>query len=246
MVDILGVAGLDIVQDAGLDDEDLSQLPSSNKYKYVQTTVKGVERQFTLFDNIYLNYCLENVRPKGFKEKQFKDKSVALCTTNLTYIDSKPQNKRYFAWGWFLVALMALAAAFSISEYNTFAFKNYISQWQVSHDLLRKGSIGLAIFGVVALIVSFIRTRSESIYKTYAGRVPVFCVRNYPREKSFKDFIKLLDHCIYKAHNRRGITMNYRLVGEVKLLRKMNESGIVSSADYEKARKTIFSHKDYS
>ena len=69
MVDILGVAGLDIVQDAGLDDEDLSQLPSNNKYKYVQTTVKGVERQFTLFDNIYLNYCLENVRPKGFKEK---------------------------------------------------------------------------------------------------------------------------------------------------------------------------------
>ncbi len=245
MVDILGAGSLDIVQDAGLDDEDLSQLPGQNKYKYVQNTIKGVERSFTLFDNIYLNYCLEDIHPKGFKEKPFKDKSVALCSVNLTYIDSKPDKKRYFAWGWFFTALVAMALAFAVSEYNTFAFKDVFSRFKLSHEVIQQVALGLAVFGVAALVVSYIRTRHTLIYKSCVGRMPVFQLRCYPGQKAYKDFVKLLDHCIYKAHNRRGITMNYRLVGELSWLRKMSDVGIIANSDYEKARKVIFSHKEY-
>lgn len=251
MVDILGVGSIDIVQDAGLDDEDLSQLPGQNKYKYVQNTIKGVERSFTLFDNIYLNYCLENIRPEGFKEKHFKDKNVALCTVNLTYIDSKPEKKRYFAWGWFFTALITTALAFAISEYNPFShkaiyvLKDALSYLKLSHEGMQYFTIGLAVFGAIALIISYIRTRQVIIYKSYIGRVPIFQLRCYPGKKDYKDFIKLLERCIYKAHNRRGITMNYRLVGELKCLREMEKVGIITGSDYEKSRKAIFNHKEY-
>jgi hypothetical protein len=245
MVDILGVGSLDIVQDAGLDDDDLRQLPSQNKYKYVQNTIKGAERSFTLFDNIYLNYCLENSRPKGFKEKLFKGKSVALCTVNLTYIDSKPDKKRYVAWGWLFAAVVTMALAFAISEYNTFAFKDVFSRFKLTHEVMQQAAIGLATFGAMALIVSYIETRHTIMYKSCVGRVPIFELSCYPGEKAYKNFIKLLEQCIYKAHNRRGITMNYRLVGELKYLRQMNEVRIIANSDYEKARKAIFSHKEY-
>jgi hypothetical protein len=252
MVDILGVGSLDIVQDAGLDDDDLSRLPSQNKYKYVQKTIKSVERSFVLFDNIYLNYCLENIRPKGFKERPFKDKSVALCTVNLTYIDSKPDIKRRFAWGWFIAAIVILVLAFAISEHNTFSHKaifvlrDALSGFKLTHIEIQQVTIGLAAFGVVALIVSYFRTCQAVIYKSGVGQVPVFQLRCYPRDNAYKKFIKVLGQCIYKAHNRRGITMNYRLVGELKYLKNMNEAGIVTSSDYEKARKAIFSHEEYS
>ncbi|MES0328305.1 MAG: hypothetical protein ABUK13_08960 [Gammaproteobacteria bacterium] len=240
MADILGVDSMEIVLEAGLDDDDLSQSPDQVDLEYVQgTVVKGIERTFTLFDDIYLNYCLENSKPEGFKSKSYRDKSVAVCTANLTYIGAEPERRRYIAWGWLLSALLAMALAFVIvyvSEYSNLVFK---------HEAMLPVAIVLGVFGVMALIIFYYKTQHKVIYKSDTGQVPIFELSYMPRNKAYKIFIGALEQSIDKAHHRAGVTMKHRLVGELKYLRKMSEAGIIAKADYEKARGEIFRHKEY-
>ena len=240
MVDILGVDSMEIVLGAGLDDDDLSQSPDQVDLEYVQgTVVKGIERTFTLFDDIYLNYCLENSSPEGFKSKSYRDKKVAVCTANLTYIDEKTDRKRYVAWSWLLTALVLMALGFVVAyvaEYSSLAFR---------HEAMLPAGIVVGAFGVIFLIISYFKTQHKVIYRSSTGHVPIFKLVHMPRNKAYKIFIGALEQGIHKAQHREGITMNYRLVGELKYLRKMSEAGVIAKADYEKARGEIFRHKEY-
>lgn len=239
MSDFLGVDSMEIVLEAGLDSEDLSQTPEHTNLEYVQGKIKGIERTFTLFDDIYLNYCLEKSNPEGFKKKSYKDKSVAVCTANLTYLAEKPDRRRYIAWGWLVSALLFMAIAFVLvylSEYSNFKFK---------HEAMLPVGIVLGVFAVLALIISFVKTSHKVIYKTGAGQVPIFELSYMPRNKAYKIFTTYLDKSIKNAHHRKGVSMKFRLVGELKYLRKLSEVGVIAHSDYEDARGEIFRHKEY-
>jgi hypothetical protein len=236
---ILGDDNFEVVLETGLDDEDLSQVPGKVMYEYVQGNINGVERSFTLFDSIYLNFCLENSRPEGFKLKSYKDKSVAVCTVNLKYLSKVPDKIRCVAWGWFFSALITTLVALAliyVGKYSHFTFR---------HELMFPGGIALATFAAIAFIVSFFRTRNKIIYKSYSGQIPIFEFIQMPRNESNKKFIAGLEKSINRAHQRKGVTMNFRLVGELKYLRKMSEAGVITQSAYEKARGEIFRHKEY-
>ena len=69
MADNMEEEGMEIVLDAGPDADDINRSPNQINYEYVQNTVKGIKRVFTLFDDVYLNYSLENSNPVAFKLK---------------------------------------------------------------------------------------------------------------------------------------------------------------------------------
>ena len=238
MVGILGAGSLETVLEAGLDNDDLSQVPDHIELEYVQGRIKGVERVFSIFDDIYLNYCLENCNPKGFESKRFRDQSVAVCTTNLTYISEQPERRRYIAWRWLFSALVFMVLAFAI------IYESKYSHWGFEHEAMLPAGIALVVFAVIALIISYTKIQYKVIYKSDVGQVPIFELFSFPKEKAYKIFVSVLNQSIYKAHHRGGVTMKYRLVGELKYLRKLSEAGIIAQSDYEKAREKILSEKE--
>jgi len=197
MVGILGAGSLETVLEAGLDNDDLSQVPDHVELEYVQGKIKGVERVFTIFDDIYFNYCLENCNPKGFETKRFRSQSVAVCTTNLTYISDQPEIRRYIAWRWLFTALLFMVLAFAViyeSEYSYLGFE---------HQAMLPAGIVLAM---VALLISYNKTKRKTVYKSSFGQVPIFELFSFPKEKTFKIFVSVLNQSINKAHHRTGVT----------------------------------------
>ena len=237
----LGEGGgvLEITLDAGPDADDAGRPPQHIDLEYVQRSIKGVTRSFVLFDDIYLNHSLSVVNPKAFALKFFKNRDKALQRVNLTYLDPKPERLVHIAWDWFLNGLAAIVWAFVIiyvGEYTDFA---------IAYDAMLPAGILLGTFGVIAFMVFYYKTQDKILYRSYIGKVPVLELLHRPRNEDYNNFIDVFEAAIFKAQHRDRMSMKYRLVGELKLLRRLKETGSITNADYEKARGKIFKHKEY-
>jgi hypothetical protein len=231
---------LEITLDSGPNaDDTIVGLPKHINHEYVQHTIKGITRSFTLFDDIYLNYSRKNCNPKAFRLKFFRDKDVELNRINLTYLDPNPDHMVHIAWNWFVNGLAAIAWAFVIiyvGEYTDFS---------LAHDVMLPTGILLGTFGIISFLIFFYKTQDKIIYKSFTGQVPVFEVFHRPRSEDYNAFIDLLEESIYKAHKRNGITMKHRLVGELKYVRRLNETDLIAEDVYEMARSKILGHSEY-
>ena len=231
---------LEITLDAGPDVDDITSSPQHINYEYVQHTIKGITHSFVMFDDIYVNHTLNICNPDVFKLKFFKNKDVYKQGVNLTYLDPKPDRVVHIAWEWFYSALAAIASAFVViyvGEYTDFTF---------AHDFMFPVGILLGTFGIIAFMFFYYKTQDKVLYKSFAGQVPMIELFHQPRNKAYNAFIDAFEKGIYDAHRRKGITMKYRLAGELKHLRKMKEAKHLAAADYEEAMSRILSHREYS
>lgn len=242
MVDDMNGSGDEIILDAGPDadaDDDIGRLPKQINHVYLQKTIKGIKRLLVIFDDRYLNYSLKNSNPVVFKLKFFKDKDVEKKGINLTYIGLEPEMWVHVAWKWLYAGLgtVTLAAVLIyIGEYSGFSFAR--------KEMLPVGIL-LGVFGIIAMMIFYYKTQRKVIYKSCTGEVPLFELFHMPRKKEYRYFIDVLEQKIQKAHHREGVSMKYRLVGELKYLRKMSELGLIANSDYEAARGKIFRHAEY-
>lgn len=230
---------IEITLDAGPDADGPGRSPEHINHEYVQRTIKGIKRSFTIFDDIYLNHSLNICNPEAFKLKFFKNNDVDGQYLNMTYLDPKPDRMTHIAWDWFFNGLAAVTWAFVIiyvGEYTDYSF---------AHDTMLPVGILLGTFGIIAFMVFYYKTQDKIIYRSYIGQVPVLELFHTPNSKAYNDFIDVFEEGIHKAHKRYGVTMKYRLVGELKHLRMINEAGFITDADYENARSKIFRHEEY-
>jgi len=71
------------------------------------------------------------------------------------------------------------------------------------------------------------------------GNIPLVVVPRKFRDKNYKKFVEIMGKCINYSRNRNGITLQERLRGEMKDLRRLMELGIVSEHDYNNAQQKI-------
>ena len=237
----LGEGGgvLEITLDAGPDADEAGLPPQHIDLEYVQRTIKGVTRSFVLFDDIYINHSLSVVNPKAFALKFFRNRDKAQQRVNLTYLDPKPERLAHIAWNWFLNGLAAIAWAFVIiyvGEYTDFP---------IARDAMLPAGILLGTFGIIAFMVFYYKSQDKIVYKSYIGQMPVLELLHKPRNEAYNNFIDVFEKAIYKAQHKDRMNMKYRLVGELKLLRMLKETGSITNTDYESARSKIFKHKEY-
>lgn len=237
----LGEGGgvLEITLDAGPDADEAGLPPQHIDLEYVQRTIKGITRSFVLFDDIYIDHSLSVVNPKAFALKFFRNRDKAQQRVNLTYLDPKPERLAHIAWNWFLNGLAAIAWAFVIiyvGEYTDFP---------IARDAMLPAGILLGTFGIIAFMVFYYKSQDKIVYKSYIGQMPVLELLHRPRNEAYNNFIDVFEKAIYKAQHRDRMNMKYRLVGELKLLRMLKETGSITNTDYESARSKIFKHKEY-
>ena len=237
----LGEGGgvLEITLDAGPDADEAGLPPQHIDLEYVQRTIKGITRSFVLFDDIYIDHSLSVVNPKAFALKFFRNRDKAQQRVNLTYLDPKPERLAHIAWNWFLNGLAAIAWAFVIiyvGEYTDFP---------IARDAMLPAGILLGTFGIIAFMVFYYKSQDKIVYKSYIGQMPVLELLHRPGNEAYNNFIDVFEKAIYKAQHRDRMNMKYRLVGELKLLRMLKETGSITNTDYESARSKIFKHKEY-
>jgi hypothetical protein len=213
--------------------EDSEVVPDKITHEYVQrNSVKGILREFSLFDDIYL-YCSF----KYFNLKKFKSKQLQKHRIDLTYIDSKPAKSVRITWKWLLWSVVTIAASALVIYIGEF------SDMSFTHQAILPVGILLGTFGFVSFLLFYYKSYNNVIYRSYVGRVTLIELAHKPRDNNYKEFIDVLEESIYKAQHRNGITIKDRLVGEMKDMRRLRDAGIISEKKYKQAQTRIFDHE---
>ena len=201
--------------------------PAKLGKKLVQTnTLKGTRRQYQLYGSNYL--LLDFKEKKRALEKQF-------CV-NLSWLSSEPERNKVIVWKWLYAALgtAALAAVFI-----------YLGVAEILDPVysMIAGSITIAATLIFSLIFVYLM-RDEFIFKSRYGDARLFLLENKkPSQQEFDRYFISLQQTIDRAQS--NISIPDRLVGELKMCRRLRDEGIIDDEAYTIARTAIFKHEQY-
>lgn len=197
--------------------------------EFVQdSTVKGIRRSFTIFNDTHLYQALQT----------FKHRQTSPYRINLSYVRLEPERNRQFAWRCFMASAAGLVVSAVLA--STWYFTEYKS------DYLLVAAPLFAVAGVISLLLFFYRSRDTLIYKSLVAGVPLIELDNHkPNMRDFDAFLYKLEAHIRDAHAKSRSNREL-LAGELKDLRRLKDAGMLTDEVYEQARGQIFKHKDYS
>jgi len=201
--------------------------PAKLGKKLIQTnTLKGTCREYQLYTSNYL--LLNFVERKHAKEKKFR--------VNLACLTSEPEHNKVIVWKWLYWALAA-GALVGLSLYLG------LSETVKPLYCLLAGTIAMTISLISSLIFVYLM-RDEFIFKSRFGDARLFLIENKkPSQGEFDQYFIILQQAIDKA--RANIPVSDRLVGELKMCRRLRDEGIIDDEAYTMARTAIFKHKQY-
>lgn len=189
-----------------------------------QDRLKG-EFCYRIFDDHYL----EVVHKQGKKRQGFR---LDIATLSPDF-----QRCNNIAWHW-LAAVVFFTSA-------TVAFV-YYAVHNIGLERLQDTLYVIALFFVVSVVAVL-------LFKLDTARKVTFRTRhaNYPlveviwcrdREQSFNEFVDMLAERARVIPEQRKLSDEVLCAGEVKMLRRLKNKGIVANNSYEKAKQVIFKH----
>jgi hypothetical protein len=201
--------------------------PAKLGEKLIQTnTLKGTRREYQLYTSNYL--LLNFIERKHAKEKKFR--------VNLAWLASEPEHNKVIVWKWLYWAFAAGAVA-GLSLYLG------ISETVKPLYCLLAGTIAVTISLISSLIFVYL-LRDEFIFKSRFGDAKLFLIENKkPSQGQFDQYFIILQQAIDRA--RANIPVSDRLVGELKMCRRLRDEGIIDDEAYTSTRTAIFKHKQY-
>jgi hypothetical protein len=107
----------------------------------------------------------------------------------------------------------------------------------------------ILLVGLVGSIYSFIKfwknTSQQQIFYSRNAHVPIVILSaGKPSKKTFSSFIDSIESRIEKFREHMSIDSEKQLTGEMKMLRRLSEDGVISVKDYENAKEKLFSGFD--
>lgn len=204
-------------------------IPATIDFTYTQQNkFRGITRFFKIYNDIYLHKSIQS----------FRNKKIVETRINLTYINSEPVREKFFAKRWFYTALLSGAFA---------AFFLWIGV-SFSSDMMRPYLISLSVIGlttsVLASLIFYYRSQDKIFFRSNYSEVPLIELFYKPKQPEYLEFVEALKTHIENAQTRQGLSYQQRLKGELTDLRRLNEEGVIETAEYEHARSLILKH-DY-
>ncbi len=200
---------------------------AGNEYILKQRNVSGCNIQIKLVDGRELQ-----VLSKGKKSE--KSYSVDILS-----LQDESKKVALIAWKWlfyslgfFLIMLLLLKVlpGFLNTDKNLYL------------------GIVLAV-GVIGSLTSFIlfwkKSSKKQIFYSRKANVPVVILgAGNPSNKLLSDFVAGIETRIKKFRSHMDIDDEKQLTGEMKMLRRLSDNGVISKKDYEKAKTKLFSGFD--
>ena len=191
-----------------------------------KNTLKGTCREYQVYASNYL--LLNFVEKKRAKEKRFR--------VSLAWLSSEPEHIKIIVWKWLYWAFGAGALA-GLSLYLG------ISETVKPEYCLLAGTITVTAALICGLIFIYLM-RDEFIFKSRYGNAKLFLIENKkPSQQEFDLYFIKLQQAIDTAQTQMSVTD--RLVGELKMCRRLRDEGIINDETYTIARTAIFKHDQY-
>jgi hypothetical protein len=145
---------------------------------------------------------------------------------------SKP--RLHIAWAWLWLALSGLLA---IPLY--LAITNWLGlSTRIVDFAIIAGLAVAALIGIVMLGMNFSRKR---VFFTAYSKVPLFDILiGKPDQQSYKQFLTTLETYLQKTRSEWNLRSEQQIAGEVRMLRRLANEGVISQKVYETAKDKLF------
>ena len=187
---------------------------------------KGSIRKYQLYASRHL--LLNFVEKKKASEKSFR--------VDLAWLSSEPEHHKFIAWKWLFGALAAGAFA------GLFLFLTLTDVVKIEYGII---AITIALTTTLILFLTFIHLmRDDYIFKSHYGNAKLFLMENHkPTQQEFDSYFINLQQTIDKS--QANISIADRLLGELKMCRRLKDEGIINDETYTAVRTIIFKHDQY-
>ncbi|MCK4864737.1 MAG: hypothetical protein KAT06_04870 [Gammaproteobacteria bacterium] len=200
---------------------------AENEYVLKQRNVSGCNVQIKLVDGRELQ-----VFSKSKKSK--KSYSVDILS-----LQDESKKVILIAWKWllysigfFLITLLLLKILPGILNVDKNLYLGIV---------LVIGMVG----SLVSLTFFWKKTSRKHIFYSRNAHVPIVILSaGNPSKKLLSDFVTVIEKRIKKFRNHMDVSEEKQLTGEMKMLRRLSDSGVISKKDYEKAKTKLFSGFD--
>lgn len=196
---------------------------------FKQRNTLGFDVQVKLIDGRELQ-----VSNRGKKSKQ-------AYSVDILSLQDKSKKIFSIAWKW-------LAASIGFFLISILLLK-FLPAYLTANKNLYLGLILLV--GLVGTIYSFIKfwknTSQQQIFYSRNAHVPIVILcAGKPSKKTFSSFIDSIEKRIEKFRSHMAIDDEKQLTGEMKMLRRLSDDGIISKKDYENAKAKLLGGFDSS
>ncbi len=139
------------------------------------------------------------------------------------------------AWGWLWWAIVCVVSLV------LYLFISPLFPWSSTslHFVIIASLVIASILGVIMLGVKLSRKR---VFYARHSQVPLFDILiAKPDQQRYKAFVDQLASCMEKARSGRTLRLDQQIAGEIRMLRRLANEGVIAKRDYEQAKAQLFS-----
>lgn len=154
-------------------------------------------------------------------------------TIDLIALSEKPKRVYRLAWRW----LIAMAVFLLLSYSSSYALP-MIDEAMASFSPLVNAAGTALVF--LSFVMFWLRSSRQLVFYSRHASMPLVEVwSGKPSSKACKEFIRYTESQIALLHEQYNLTEDQQLSGEMKMLRRLSEEGVLETTSYEKAKKKI-------
>lgn len=161
------------------------------------------------------------------KQKSYSVQLLALA--------DKSQIRLNIAWGWLWLligCLIALAGYWVVRATSGFTLATYEFSYVA----------GFSLTGILAAVMFVLKLARKRVFVSRLARVKLFDILiGNPNHRAYKSFLAQINQSLQEARQFWNLKREHQVAGEMRMLRRLAEEGVIRQGDYEKAKKKLFS-----
>ena len=210
------------------DEEQVKVNKVNHEFKQ-ESRLKGESREFTLFND---SQCYQKINRKHGDKVKFR--------VSMAYLNPKPTRRFILADGWLIGSAILAVISFLLVYIGWFRANPLPSNLMIP---LVSGAVTLFI---ITFLIGLLKTEDRIIYYSQHGHLPLLELINHnPDKAAFEEFTHNLSSMIVSTQHAMSLQTIDLLTSEVRELRRLMNEGVIKEADYEDAKKRIFSNKAF-
>lgn len=194
------------------------EIRTDARYRF-SDRLKG-ESRLELFNTHYLSAYTRRMK----KRREFK---IEVAT-----LDPEAQKIEDLAWHWLVAGTLSLAAAIYLVYY-------LLTSSGPNNTLVLLGGVGILILLSAGFAVAFwLGSERKWVFRTRAAQYPLVTIPFHKsNRKEASDFVERLQQAILTTSDKKGYSKDDLFAGEMRMLRRLAKSGVISDTIYDSAKK---------
>ncbi|MDX2465506.1 MAG: hypothetical protein QNK31_13465 [Porticoccus sp.] len=151
---------------------------------------------------------------------------------DLLALDDTSQSEMLLGWKWFVAGIASILLVVAFITFLPMLDESMLYESAVI-------IVGLCVSGGSLYMAWNSTSRWQVFYSRNASVPLVELAMNKPTKKDFSSFVRKVEGCIESAQQSLVLSLNNQLAGEMRMLRRLREEGVVSTKVYTKAKMTL-------